>query len=76
MPTYIYETVVTDPATAKRFEIDQRMSAQPLTTHPETGEPIRRVITGGLGFLGESRAASATAPQGGCGSGSCGHDHH
>ena len=75
MPTYIYETVVTAPAQAKRYEIEQRMSAKPLESHPETGEPIRRVITGGLGFLGESRAAGAQSPPGGCGSGSCGHTH-
>jgi putative FmdB family regulatory protein len=31
------------------FEINQRMSEEPLTTCPETGQSVRRVITGGAG---------------------------
>jgi predicted nucleic acid-binding Zn ribbon protein len=77
MPTYIYETVCDDPAKARRFEVDQRMSEKPLTKHPETGEPVRRVITGGLGFTGvECRAGTGQAPQGGCNAPGCGHAHH
>jgi predicted nucleic acid-binding Zn ribbon protein len=52
MATYIYET--TNPKKpARRFELQQSMKDAPLTEHPETGEPIRRVITGGLGYMGK-----------------------
>lgn len=47
VPTYIYES--TDPRQpVRRFEIRQSMKDAPLNKHPETGEAIRRVITGGL----------------------------
>jgi len=76
MPTYVYETVPRDPGQAPlRFELDQRMSAPALTVHPDTGEPVRRVISGGLGFIGcESKGGAA--PAGGCGMGGCGHAYH
>ncbi len=49
MATYIYETV---PHKAekkpKRYEIKQSMNDAPLAKHPETGEKIRRVVSGGL----------------------------
>jgi len=40
-----------------------------LTKHPETGEPIRRVITGGFGYIGSGKSEQASKPSGG---GSCG----
>lgn len=46
--TYTYET--TDKGRKKTYELQQSMSDAPLTHHPETGEPIKRVITGGTGF--------------------------
>ena len=50
MATYIYET--TDPKRpVRQFEIQQSMKDNPLTKHPETGEAIRRVITGGFGYM-------------------------
>lgn len=71
MPTYVYETI---PANAKqkprRFEVEQRMSAAPLTHDPESGLPVRRVVSGGLGFIG---AVDKSAPgPGPCGAGACG----
>jgi hypothetical protein len=52
MATYIYETIPKKPGgKVCRFEIKQSMKDTALTKHPETGEPVRRVITGGLGFL-------------------------
>jgi predicted nucleic acid-binding Zn ribbon protein len=33
-----------------RFEVFQKMSDAPLKVHPETGAPVRRVITGGIGL--------------------------
>ena len=55
MPTYIYET--TDPKKPVRhFEIRQSMKDEPLRVHPETGEPVRRVISGGLGYMSKFNA--------------------
>lgn len=45
MPTYVYEVVLADGSGGEQFEIMQAMSAAALTVHPETGQPIRRVIT-------------------------------
>ena len=48
MPTYVYRVV--RPAGSpgdepeETFEVMQRMSDPPLTRHPETGEPVERVI--------------------------------
>ena len=73
MATYIYETI--DPKKpARRFELKQSMKDAPLTEHPETGEPIRRVITGGYGYASKGHAPKASDLGGGnsCGSGACG----
>ena len=49
MPTYVYETLPPRAGdTPRRFEIWQSMKDAPLTTDPETGLPVRRVISGGL----------------------------
>jgi predicted nucleic acid-binding Zn ribbon protein len=78
MATYLYETIPSKQGEASQtFEVQQSMKDAPLTTHPETGVPVRRVITGGFGFV--SKGGSAPAPQrpasgGGCGSG-CGCHH-
>lgn len=45
MPTYVYETIKNDGTSGETFEVMQRMSEDALTQHPETGEPVRRVIT-------------------------------
>ncbi|MGH8018786.1 MAG: FmdB family zinc ribbon protein [Opitutaceae bacterium] len=82
MATYIYETLSTDAEKPRRrFEVQQSMKDAPLTRDPETGEPVRRVITGGYGFVGGSKGESASAAHspahgsGGCGHGSCGCGH-
>ena len=65
MTTYIYETIPRKPGAApKRFEVRQSMHDAPLTRHPETGEPVRRVIAGGFGFI----AQKAAPPPPPCGS--------
>lgn len=52
MATYVYETIPKNPKTKpRRFEIAQKMSDPPLTQDPETGEPVRRVIVGGSGWV-------------------------
>jgi predicted nucleic acid-binding Zn ribbon protein len=70
MPIYVYET--TDPSKpSRRFEVKQSMHDEPLRTDPETGEPVRRVITGGYGVMKSGGAPSPTPGSGGCGPG-CG----
>ena len=53
MPTYVYESIPADGGAPERFEVVQGMSEEPLAVHPQTGEPVRRVITGGLGVTGK-----------------------
>jgi predicted nucleic acid-binding Zn ribbon protein len=71
MATYIYETTdSTKPV--KRFEIQQSMKDAPLQVHPETGEAIQRVITGGYGYVSKGGGSTNSQPSGpSCGSG-CG----
>jgi predicted nucleic acid-binding Zn ribbon protein len=45
MPTYVYQEILEDGGDGDCFEIVQRMSEDALTTHPQTGRPVRRVIT-------------------------------
>jgi len=74
MPIYVYETVdATEPL--RRFEIKQSMRDPALSVHPETGQPIKRVISGGYGLLRKAGAQPAPSPGGGrhsCGMGGCG----
>ena len=45
MPTYVYELIGDDGEPAGRFEVHQAMTDAPLSRHPETGQPVRRVFT-------------------------------
>ena len=45
MPTYIYEVILPDGGSGQMFEAEQPMSDPPLTKHPTTGQPVRRVVT-------------------------------
>lgn len=70
MTTYVYETIQQKRGEKPRyFEIKQNMNAKPLKTHPETGEPIRRVVLGGFGVLSSkpSSANSGSSCGPGCG---------
>ena len=52
MPTYVYQTIPKKKGQKpKRFELVQSMKDKPLKKHPETGEPVERVITGGCGVV-------------------------
>lgn len=66
MATYIYETIPTEQdEKPELFEIQQSMNDAPLTQHPETGVPVRRVIVGGYGPLiktNESPSAEDCGP--------------
>jgi len=65
--TYLYETIpASEGDPVKQFEIKQPASEAPLTKHPETGEPIRRVILGGWGLM------TSKVDGGGSSAGSCG----
>jgi hypothetical protein len=44
MPLYVYEVVLPDGSAGESFEVLQSFSEPPLTAHPETGEPVRKVF--------------------------------
>jgi len=44
MPFYVYEVVHDDGTRGERFEVLQKLSEPALTTHPDSGLPLRRVI--------------------------------
>src|SRR6185295_19772738 len=44
MPLYLYEVLTSDDSPGEQFEIFQSMSDEPLTKHPQTGQPVRRVL--------------------------------
>ena len=68
MATYVYETIPSKSgAKPKKFEVQQSMKDAPLTTHPETGEPVRRVIAGGYGFISQKAALPAVPCGSQCG---------
>lgn len=46
MPTYVYQR-----EDGTRFEVEQRITAEPLTHCPTTGQKVRRVISGGTGLI-------------------------
>ena len=72
MPTYQYETIPPDLQTPpRRFELRQGFSDPILTEDPDTGAPVRRVISGGLAVMTKSEQ-SLPEPGPGCGPGSCG----
>jgi len=45
MPLYVYEVVLPDGSGGDQLEVFQKMADESLTTHPETGQPVRRVIS-------------------------------
>ena len=69
MITYVYETIPESPdEEVERFEWRQSISEVALERHPESGVPVRRVVTGGLGF---ASPGEGSASAGGCCQGSC-----
>lgn len=44
MPVYVYEVIQADGRPGARFEHHQSMKDDPLQRHPDTGEPVRRVL--------------------------------
>ena len=66
MATYVYEIIPQTPGEApRRFEVVQSMKDAPLTRHPGTGEAVKRVISGGFGYMsagGKNPLSTATPP--------------
>ncbi len=60
MPTYVYDILDgKGKATGRRVEVIQSIKADPLTKHPETGEPVRRAIVAPtLGLATSAKKAS------------------
>lgn len=72
MITYVYETIPTkEGEEPQRFEVRQSINDEPLKVHPETGVPVRRVITGGLGIMASSKGSSSESTTGACSTGCC-----
>lgn len=70
--TYLYETIPTNPGEeTRRYEITQSIHDDALTQHPETGEPIRRVILGGWGIPSIKSGKSSSGSSCGCGPSGC-----
>ena len=44
MPIYVYRVIREDGQPGEKFEIRQSIHDKPLTKHPDTGEPVKRVI--------------------------------
>jgi len=52
VPIYVYETIPQSAGDAPvRFEVRQGMNDPKLTEQPDTGIPVRRVISGGFSLL-------------------------
>jgi len=45
MPTYEYVIINDDGSEGERFEVVQSMKDDALTAHPETGQPVKRIIS-------------------------------
>lgn len=77
MPIYVYETLPSAPnAAPERFEVRQSMADAPLTQHPESGLPVRRILSAGLVIVNSPQGGAAcgtprAVSNGGCGSGNC-----
>lgn len=72
MPVYVYKNL----NTGERFEVEQRITEPAWTEHPETGDPVKRLIQPvGIAFKGSgfyvtdqrsaSNGASKTGANGG-----------
>lgn len=67
MPVYEYEILGPDGVARGVYEVEQKMSEPALTRHPQTGEPLRRILSST--FAGAS--SSSASSDAGCASGAC-----
>ncbi|PYE48953.1 FmdB family zinc ribbon protein [Deinococcus yavapaiensis] len=59
MPTYQYKNL----ETGELYEIKQSMTEAPLTAHPETGAPIKRILSRpGIAFKGSGFYVTDSRP--------------
>ena len=82
MAIYEYEVLGPDGTPHGVIEVEQKMSEPALTRHPETGEPVRRILSatfahgsssgGSTDFDGGCASGTCGLPTGGCASGACG----
>tara|TARA_B100002019_G_scaffold145596_1_gene125514 strand:- start:427 stop:639 length:213 start_codon:yes stop_codon:yes gene_type:complete len=69
MITYVYETIPKKAGDkVERFEWQQSIMEDAFKKHPETGVPVRRVMTDGIGYT----SSKGNASQGDCCKSSCG----
>ncbi len=66
MPTYVYKGL----ESGEYFEVEQSIRDDPLTHHPQTGEPVKRVIQpvgvifkGSGWYVKDSRSKGSGAPK-------------
>lgn len=66
MPIYLYRNL----ATGETFEYEQRITEPALSAHPETGEPVKRLVQPvGIAFKGsgfyvnDARKGGGSAPK-------------
>ncbi|TVR48968.1 MAG: zinc ribbon domain-containing protein [Puniceicoccaceae bacterium] len=75
MTTYVYETIPEHHGDKpEMFEVRQSMKDDPLTHHPKSGVPVRRVILGGFGMMKKDASTGPAPGTQGCGAG-CGCHH-
>jgi len=62
MPTYEYEC----EGCGHRFEQWQSITADALTQCPDCGGPLRRLVSGGAGFIMKGATSRFSPERGGC----------
>lgn len=65
MPAYEYECA----ACSHHFEQRQKMSDTPVSTCPDCGGSVKRLISGGAGAISKGSGQSSAAERMGCGMG-------
>ncbi len=64
MATYTYQTI---PKTKRQkpriFEVQQKMTDEPLKKDPKTGLPVKRIITGGSGLVTHGASIMSMNPK-------------
>ncbi|MEX2536868.1 MAG: hypothetical protein WD273_14830 [Trueperaceae bacterium] len=69
MPVYVYRNL----RTAETFEVEQRIAEPALTEHPESGDPIKRLIQPvGIAFKGSGFYVTDSRKSSGPGAGKSG----
>ena len=72
MPTYIYETIPNRKnEKPTRFELRQSIKDNPISEHPETGQKVRRVISGGISISPKKGSSTQNSSCCQSASGSC-----